>query len=295
MKLLIVKKEIILLILLMISSQVSAWENENKLTDDSIRTEKKVKKIHEKPWTVHRFNFKAGGFFPINNTTIRVDGKRGHGTDIDLEKFGMPRHTPTLLFGFNGRFGNHNRVDFNYYRLHRHAEKTLEKEIDFGEHTYPIDANVYGYFNTDVYRVSYGYSFFSNKKFDIGANIGFHVLAFDLGMSTTGNTLELSYEDDFGITAPLPNFGIWGTYAISSKFAITTEVDYLSVKIDNIKGKIIATDIAMQYKLLEHFNVNLGYTGLWVNVDASKKGFEGDLSWGYSGPSVGIVYHFDGF
>jgi hypothetical protein len=274
---------------------MSVWGNENKMDKDSIRTEKRAKKVHEKPWTVHRFNFKAGGFFPISSTTVRVDGERGHGTDIDLEKFGMPRHTPTLLFGFNGRFGNHHRVDFNYYRLHRHADRKLERDIDFGAHTYPINADVYAYFNTDVYRISYGYAFFSNKKFDVGANIGLHILAFDLGMSTTGNTLELSYKDDFGITAPLPNFGIWGTYAISSKFAITAEFDYLAVKIKNIDGKIIATDIALQYRFLKHFNVNVGYMGLWVKVDASKRKFEGDLSWGYNGPSVGIVYHFDAF
>ncbi|MDR2921304.1 MAG: hypothetical protein LBV72_18315 [Tannerella sp.] len=292
MKSLVAKKELILLVLFMMCYQASAWGN---VSEDSIRTEKKVKKVHEKPWTVHRFNFKAGGFFPINNTSIRVDGARGNGTDIDLEKFGMPRHTPTFIFGFNGRFGNHHRVDFNYYRLHRHADRKLEKELDFGEHTYPVNADVYAYFNTDVYRVSYGYAFFSNKKFDVGANIGFHVLRFDLGMSTTGKTLELSYEDDFGITAPLPNFGLWGTYAISSKFAITAEVDYLAVKIGDIKGRIIATDIALQYGFLKHFNVNVGYTGLWVNVEASKKRFEGDLSWGYNGPSVAIVYHFDGF
>ncbi len=295
MKSLIARKEVVLLVLLMMCCQTPVWGNGYKIDEDSTRVEKKVKKVHEKPWTVHRFNFKAGGFFPISNTIIRVDGARGHGTDIDLEKIGMPRHTPTLLFGFNGRFGNHNRVDFNYYRLHRHTDRKLEKDIDFGEHTYPINADIYAYFNTDVYRVSYGYAFFSNKKFDIGANIGFHVLAFDLGMSTTGNTLELSYKDDFGITAPLPNFGIWGTYAISSKFAVTAEFDYLAVKIKNIDGKIIATDLALQYKLLEHFYVNVGYTGLWVKIDASKRKFEGDLSWGYNGPSVGIVYHFDAF
>ena len=262
---------------------------------DSIPATIEMKKAHEKPWTIRRFSVSAGGFFPVNHTSLQMNGSANNGTSLDLEKeLNFGKHTPTFLLGLNGRFGR-NRVLFNYLRIHRDKDWQLEKEIVFGDNTYPVNAEINAYFNVDIYRLSYGYSFFQNKHFDVGATFGFHLLDVDLGISVIGKSAGLNLSDSFGIPAPLPNFGIWGTYAISSKFAVTAEVDYLALKIENIKGRIFATDVNVQYRLSKHFDVYAGYMGLWVKVDATRKQFNGDFKWGYNGPLVKVSYSFDHF
>ncbi|UKJ06305.1 hypothetical protein [Solitalea lacus] len=249
-------------------------------------------KIENKPWFVSKFSVTGGGFFPINNTKVQVGASDGStGTEIDFEDdLNLNKNTQTFLLGFSTHLGKRHKLEFNYFTIHRSSSGTLDKEIHFGDSIYPVNANVDAFFDTDILRFSYGYAFISNPKVEAGASFGFHLVKMNAGIAGQGNTQGFNAATDYGFTAPLPDFGLWGGYAFSQKWAVLGEIDYFQLKIEDIKGQIIGANLAVKYRAWERVGVTLGYTGFNFKIDMEKNSKKANLKWGYNGPSISVVY-----
>lgn len=249
------------------------------------------------PWFVERFKISAGFFVPLSNTNIGVSRNNGNnGTDIDDIDFeddlGLRKSTGTFLADFQWRASRRSRFDLSFYRLNRSATKTLNKEINFSDSTYGINATVKGFFNTDIYRFSYGYALLAKPKYELGLMAGVHVVRSNVGVALNTPNASVSVDNDFGVTAPLPNLGLWGGYAISSRVAMNAEIDWLSATIGDIKGRIWAYNILFRYKVVNNLDLSLGYSGLNFKVDVTKKERSGSLKWGNNGPAFTVTYSF---
>jgi hypothetical protein len=113
-----------------------------------------------------------------------------------------------------------------------------------------------------------------------------------VGFSLTGQAVSVEKKNDFGFTAPLPDLGIWGGYAFSNRFAVTLDIDYLALTINDYTGSIFAYNLLFIYKLADHFDLSLGFSGLNFKLDVVKKDVTGNFKWGYNGPSLGVSYWF---
>ncbi len=252
------------------------------------------KKVYRAPWFVERFRATAGTFVPINNTNIEVGLTNGDmGTDIDFENdLGFNRSTGTFIAGFQYRIKRRSRFDLNYYSFNRSSTYTLQKDIHFGEDTFHINSSVNAFFNTDIFRFSYGYSILEKPRYELGLIVGVHIVHTKAGLSANGASASFALEDDFGFTAPLPDVGIWGGYAISNRFAINGEINYLSLTVGDITGRILGGSFAFSWHALKQLDLSLGYTGLNFKVDATKPILSGSFKWGYNGPSLTANYTF---
>lgn len=246
------------------------------------------------PWWVERFKVSAGMFFPINNTTVKVGSQNGDfGTTLDFEdNLGFRKNTFTFMGDFQWRASRRSRFDLSYYRLARNSNYVLDRTIEFGEHVYPVNVEVDAYFNTDIIRFSYGYAILTSPKYEAGLSFGAHIVRGGIGLAAIGSGAALNLSDDFGFTAPLGNFGIWGGYAITNRWAVNGEFDYLSLTIDNISGRILAGMLTVQYRVIPQLTVAAGYTGLNFKVNVEKERLKGELLWGYNGPSVSANFMF---
>lgn len=251
-------------------------------------------KDRDVPWFVERYKISAGFYSPFSNTTIRVGTDSGNaGTSIDLEKdLGFKTNTESFLGNFQWRISSRSRLDLSYYYIRRNSSRTLERTIEFGDQTYEVNTSISSFFNTEIYRLSYGYAIISKPTYEIGALIGFHIIGADMGLNAKANNQQIERNSDFGFTAPLPDFGIWGGYAISPRFSFNGEIDFLSVKINNFKGRILAYDATFTYMLAKHWNLTAGYTGLNVRVDVERDNRNGHFVWSYNGPSLMVTYVF---
>jgi len=122
--------------------------------------------------------------------------------------------------------------------------------------------------------------------------LGAHVVDANAGIALNGQTANLSSSKQFGVTAPLPDFGIWGGFALNNRMAITFDADYLSLTIGSIYGSIFTYDLVYFYGLSKHVGLSLGVTGLNFDVDATKKDVRGSFKWGYNGFSLNATYSF---
>ncbi|MFB9076071.1 hypothetical protein ACFFLS_14130 [Flavobacterium procerum] len=246
------------------------------------------------PWHARRFKVTAGVFFPANNTEIRVDGNNGNiGTTIDLEDdLGFNKASTSFMTTFDWRISRRSRLGFEYFLLNRSAAKTLERTITFKDETYNVDARVLAFFDIQIARIAYGYSIISKPKYEVGLLIGAHVLFGELGIRFDVNDASLQRKQNFNFTAPLPDLGIWGEFVLGKRFGLYANANYLAAKIDNIDGRIISYGISVLYNVYQNFSLTAGYTGLNFKVNAIEKRFNGDLKWGYNGPTIGATYTF---
>jgi hypothetical protein len=256
---------------------------------DSMTTNQKVV-----PWFVERFRISTGFFVPVTNTQIRV-GLQGsvEGTEIDFNKdLGYNEGQMTFAAGLQWRISRRSRLSFNYYNIPRNSTHTLTKDIVFKDSTYPVNSTVKTFFNTAIYQISYGYAILSKPKYELGVMIGTHLIGGKVGFSVTGNNVAITKNNDFGFTAPLPDLGIWGGYAFSNRFAVNLDADYLALTIGDYTGSIFAYNLLFIYKLADHFDLSLGFSGLNCKLDVVKRGVEGNFKWGYNGPALGVSYWF---
>lgn len=250
--------------------------------------------VDDLPWHNRRFKVTAGGFFPVNNTQVKVEGNNGNiGTEIDLESdLGFSKSTASFLGTFDWRISKRSRLGFEYFVLDRTATKTLQRDINFGDHTYPVDGSVRGTFNVQIARIAYGYAILSKPKYQAGLLIGAHVLFADLGLKLNANTQSVEYRDTFNFTAPLPDIGIWGEFVLGKRWGLYANVNYLAVKINDTDGRIISYNLAVLYNVVQNFSLTAGYTGLNFRIDTIQDRLNGFLKWGYNGPTITAVYTF---
>ena len=246
------------------------------------------------PWFVERFKLSAGFFLPVNNTNIRVGVDGGaSGTDIDFENdLGLARNIGTFLANFQWRISRRSRISVSYVKINRSSTLTLKKDITFEDETFPANSSVNSFFNTAIYQVSYGYAIISKPKFEAGLEIGTHLVSAKTGISQNGTGGTITNSSDFGIVAPLPDFGIWGGYTFTKRFAFKIEVDYLSLTVEDISGSIFAYNIGFTYKLIDKLDLSLGFIGLNFKVDAIKADTNALMKWSYNGPNLGITFSF---
>ncbi len=254
-----------------------------------------VKAQRVAPWFVERFKLSAGFMASVNNTALKLGNNSGNiGSDVDFESdLGFVENKGAFITDFQWRSSRRSRFDFSFVSLHRDAIHTINKNITFGDHTYNASAVINSFFNTEIYRFSYGYALVSKPKGELGFSVGAHTLhaSVGIGIHNTGGAGG-TIRDDLGFTAPLPNLGIWGGYALSNRLAINGEFDYLAFKVGDVGGEILGYNLGLTYRVADNFDLSFGYTGFRFDIDVTTKKFNGFIDWGYRGFAITTAYSF---
>src|SRR6185295_15828086 len=159
-----------------------------------------------------RFYFGAGAFFPSTSTRAQLESKRtGVGTTIDLEEsLDMERSKTVPNFFGRWRISERWRVDAEFFQLNRNSERGIDREIQWGDQTFPASARVEAKYNFYDLRVSAGYSFFRTADKELGIGLGLHMASYDIGL--TSNTTGTEGQD---VLAPLPVLCLYGQFALT--------------------------------------------------------------------------------
>jgi hypothetical protein len=112
------------------------------------------------------------------------------------------------------------------------------------------------------------------------------------GISLSGTAGAASKTNDFGFTAPIPDLGIWGGYAFTNRFAVNFNLEYFGLTINNITGRVVASNLTLTYRIAGKLDLSMGYAFLDFKVNAVKQDAEGLFKWGYNGPAVALNYSF---
>src|SRR5690606_40860994 len=101
-----------------------------------------------------------------------------------------------------------------YFENDRSATRRITRNIDFGDTTFPVDAEVSAHSELTVAQLSYEYAFWRGESHDVAASIGIHMLdtGFHLRATVTaqGETGSRTIGDEATTEAPLPVIGLRG-------------------------------------------------------------------------------------
>jgi hypothetical protein len=251
--------------------------------------------IHPKLNT--RLYLDVGGYVPTVDTELRVDRAGGSGTVLDLEDDLDFEDRPTFPYALlNLRLGQRWRIEGEYFGIERDKTTVIDRELVIGDETFEVDATVNSFFDTDVYRLSVGYSFLKRPNAEVGAVLGAHVTTFDFGISATSEDIQKAEAAD--TLAPLPTIGLYGSYAFSPRWLMQGRVDYFTLEYEEYSGTLLNFNVGLEFQLAKHVGVGAGYRYVDLEFTADKTlsvgdvsdDFRGEFQYHYSGPTLYLSF-----
>jgi hypothetical protein len=250
------------------------------------------------PWD--KVSLQAGYFFTTTNTSLRFGS--GIGIEIEAEELlGLDTTSDVFRVGGYWRFtkNRRHRLDLSWFSLNRSGERSVDQEFviedpDGNEITIPAGTRVDAFFNLDIYKAQYSYSFFQDDRIDLAFVVGLYIMPIEAGFSASG-LIDYDLEEKF--TAPLPVIGLRNDIALTPKWIVLSGFQVLYLEIDQFEGSIFQANAALEYRPWKHIGLGLGFDLLHLQVEADGEedypgiDLRGNIEFTYAGLSVyGKIY-----
>lgn len=233
-----------------------------------------------------------GGYVAAFNSDLGFGIDGGPSVAVDGEgTFGLDSSLTVLRLDGAYRPGESRRhqVDFTYAAYHRKGKKTLSEEIDLGDETIPIGADVTSIFNFDIIRSTYTYAFLQDDRMRVAMGLGIYVVPLEYGLTveTTGGRDAIEGAE---VTLPLPAIAVRAEFLLVPKVYLNIEVNFMYLEISDFKGSLTDNTIGVEYRPWKHFGIGLAYSGTSVAVEGESSNsdypgadFVGSVKVQYSG------------
>jgi len=246
----------------------------------------------ERPWKT--FSIKLGGYVPLTDTNIRIDGTGGLGlgTEIDFENdLNLDEEVFSYRIDAQWRFFDRHRLNFSFFDLTRDATTVLGREITIDGTTFPVFSTIASEWGHKVYVASYTWSFLQTNKYEVGLNIGAHLTRLKLQVTGVGPLGGVFNADVEGITVPLPVLGLTGGYAFTPKLVLKPAVGVFYLAIDDFEGSVVNIDLDLEYNAWKYIGFGVGYNYFRVNLDLEADKFHGSAQYQYHGVKFFLKFY----
>ena len=247
------------------------------------------------PW--ERFSFTFGGFVADINSDVRLGSRAlGTGFDVNLEDaLGLESTSTVFRIGATYRFGKSRRhqAELSWFQLNRDAGTTLGQGIEIDNVVFPSGAQVSTFFDLEIWKVAYNYSFYQDDRINLAAGLGVFVMPIKYGVNASG--IGQTGED---ITAPLPVLGLRADFALTRKWFLRQSIDLFYLKIGDFQGSIVDSTTAVEYKPWKHAGFGLAVNTFQVGIEADGSDypnidFVGNIQFDYLGVLLyGKLYYY---
>lgn len=231
------------------------------------------------------------GYTPSIDTEVRIDTADGRlGTSIHFEDdldFDDRKTLPAALIGI--RLGSGFSLTAEYFSLSRDATAGLQREITFGDVTFPVSASVTGEFNTDIYRLAANYAVFRRANLDAGISVGVHATDVEVsieGEGRVGNSGLRFERRSQSLLAPMPTVGVFANINALPRLGFGGRVDYFSLGVGKYDAKLLNAQVSAMYRIHRNVGLGLGYRHVEYRVRATGEHLIGRVDYNFDGPAV---------
>jgi hypothetical protein len=239
-----------------------------------------------------KFYFGAGVFLTTTTSSLQVNSNTGVGASIDMEKLlGLQSNKGVPDGMFRWRFTDRWRVEVEYFELNRSGTKAIDRDIQVGDTTFPVNTQMNSKFDFSDARVSVGYSFFKTVDKELGVALGAHVLSYNVSLNGTfnGNTVG---NETAAVTAPLPVISGYGTFALTDRWAVDARLDRFTLSYDAYKGNMTSVAVDILYQPFRHVGFGLGYRAVYIDLSFSATSWSGNAQQSFQGPVAFVTASF---
>lgn len=238
-----------------------------------------------------------GGFFLNTDTRLRLDGSTTQtGTEVDWEsEFGLSDQDRIRMDAF-WRFAENHKVRFLYFDNDRSGTRTLTRDIDFGDTTFPINTTIDASLDTRIAEIAYEYAFLRHENLELSGSFGVHVVELDAALSgdvtVPGGGSAVATAKDGSVTGPLPVFGFHALWNMGHDFYFDGLAQFFYIAFDNYDGRLYDYKIAVTWFPVRNVGIGIAYNQFVTRLDVDKEDFTGHLRVGYGGPLAFVTVGF---
>lgn len=247
------------------------------------------------PYLTNKFTIGAGIFTPSKTLHVEAEGSTPNNVINFDETFDLNERETTFAGNVRWRFSKNWNVGVEYFAIKNGHTVSLEEDIEWGDNTYKAGLEVGGGFEIDMFRVFFGRNISTGKKHELGGGLGIHVmdiLTFVQGEAFIGELNTGFKKEALTALAPLPNIGLWYYFTPSPKFLLMARVDWLSVKIGTVSGRLWNVAPGIQYQLFKNIGISASYRYFDLNVDIAENTGISNVNLRIDGPLFGITGNF---
>jgi hypothetical protein len=179
------------------------------------------------------------------------------------------------------------RLEASYFFISQTGDKSIDRDIEWGGVSFPINAEVTSKMNFSDLRASVGYSFYKTSDKELGVGLGLHTLTYQFSL--------LPYPRAPGTVLPRCRFSASMGLRAQHQWSVSTGIDYFSLSYQQYHGGMTSIAVNALYQPFRHFGVGVGYQALYVNFSADSTGltsFEGKLNQNLQGPTFFLTASF---
>lgn len=236
-----------------------------------------------------RYSISVGAFFADRDTQTRVDGEDGSGTDVDLESdLGLDKSDTVFRIDAYWRFAEKHRVDFSAFDLSRTASQLIDREIMWGDTTYPVNTQVDAELDLTIYKAAYTWEFLKRGRSFLGATLGLYVM--DFGATLFADSLGSRESND--LTAPLPVFGLRGEYRFADRWSLRGSGEVFVIEYGDFDGSLYDLFAGIDFSMTDNVAFGIGVNSVKIDVGITKDSFQGNLDWAYDGALAYLKFDF---
>ncbi len=149
-------------------------------------------------------------------------------------------------FRFDGfwRFADRHKLRALVFSSSRSASRTFDDDIEWGGETFQANATIEGEIKFSIYELAYEYAFMRRENYEVAASLGLHYarLRCNAGRGTRQRRVlagpRRRIKKSGSVGAPLPVFGLRGTWLLSQTFSIDVSGQYFSLNYGDFDGNI---------------------------------------------------------
>jgi hypothetical protein len=241
------------------------------------------------PGLQDRWTLQLSAYAPKVETTASLNGSGGRvGTAISFENdlnLTDRKVMPGVLAGV--RLAERWKFEAEYLSLRRSGARSVSRTLNWGDNTYPVGTTVSSEFDSDIYRLSGGYSFVKDGRRELGVVLGVHATDFSASLSAAGRGTRTGES-----LAPLPTIGLYGAYAFTPQWLLSGRFDYFSLKYEDYDGSLANLSIGADYRVTRHFAIGFAWRHVDYDVDVFKPHYTGGIRYKFNGPALYGVLSF---
>lgn len=243
-----------------------------------------------------RFEFALGGFFPFINSTVslgRTGGGAGRTIDIE-DDLALDDNNASPWVSFDWRFQPRHAVHVEWFELDRDGSNTAGRSFSIGDTIVSAGVGLDSSIDFNLGRVTYGYSFVRDDKWDVAFNVGVHIATAKVSVTATGAiTVDgvplangTSTESSSAHTIPLPHLGGSVEYAFTPKLKGIVQIIGFALEFDDYSGTLIEVDGFVKYQATKNFGLGGGVKYFNLNLEATGSELQAEFDYEFLGPAV---------
>lgn len=191
------------------------------------------------------------------------------------------------------RFGERNRVLFNYFNYNKDRRVTLDEAIDYDGATIPAGSFAKAEVEFEVASLVYDFALTETDSFSWGLQLGAEYAKLEAkAFADAGDEQYRSSESADGFA---PVIGTRLSWAPADAWRVIAQGQYLNAawgNFDDYRGDLTRANALVEYRFTSNFGVHVGYD--WFKLDVDQRGSDGviGLKQEFKGPIAGVTLAF---